>query len=589
MQVKRRGIKIVQSILTVGMALISVLLWIGVNQTPAIQAQNPVVRGPFIDPVVRPKSQDGDLRRLPKVESTGRPRVFPLRGRVPPSVIPPTSAFPSFVPQTPLAPSTSGALSANFEGISFTSAGWPPDTNGDVGPNHFIQAVNISFAVYAKTGSLMAGPTTFDSLWSSAASGTPCDNQNRGDPVVLYDDQSHRWLLTDFAFPLDTSGNIQKPFYECIAVSKTNDPVSGGWYLYAFLADANLLNDYPKLGAWSDGIYMTANMYDLTTNAVNVRVWALDRNALVSGGGVSSVHVDLPTCLGTAATCPYFSLLPGNLRGALPPSGSPNYLANIETANTTSGLPFTSSVIHLWKFQVDWSNPGNSTLTGPTNLSVPSFTQPLIVANGTVSMSLVPQPGTSTLLDTLGDRLMMQAQYRNLPALGAQSIWLAHTVKSGNVTGIRWYEIGIVGGSFSLNQQGTFDPGDGNFRWLPSLAVDGNGNMTVGYSVSGTNTYPGLRYAGRLRGDPLGQLSEGEATLINGTGSQGNVLFNITRWGDYSAMTVDPTDDSTFWYTSEYFTSAGFGLAWQTRIGAFKMSVPAANYRYYFPVILKDH
>jgi hypothetical protein len=481
-----------------------------------------------------------------------------------------------------------GTPTVNFEGISFTSAGWPPDPNGDVGPNHYIQAVNISFAIYAKTGSILAGPTTFDSLWSGAGSGTPCDNENRGDPVVLYDGQSNRWLLTDFAFPLDASGNIQKPFYECIAVSKTNDPVSGGWYLYALLADANLMNDYPKFGAWSDGIYMTANMYDLTTNAVNVRVWALDRNALVAGTGVSSVHFDLPRCAGTDATCPYFSLLPGNLRGALPPSGSPNYLANIETANTTAGLPFTSNVVHLWKFHADWNNLANSTLTGPTNLSVASFTQPLIVSNGTVSMSLVPQPGTTTKLDTLGDRLIMQAQYRNLPALGTQSLWLAHTVNSGNVTGVRWYEIGIAGSSFSLNQQGTFDPGDGNFRWLPSLAADGNGNMAVGYSVSGPNTYPGLRYAGRMRGDPLGQLSQGEATLINGTGSQGIPLFfDVSRWGDYSAMTVDPTDDSTFWYTNEYYTSAGVGLAWQTRIGAFRLSVPAANFHYYFPLILK--
>lgn len=580
--------KIVQPVLAVSVASVLTLLLVVLSQPFPTQAQNPTVQGPFIDPVVRPKSQDGDLRHLPKVGSLSQPRVLPLRGRTPPTLPSHTITLPNLPMQPSSVPSAVPAPSTNFEGIPFTSVGWPPDTNGDVGPNHYVQAVNISFAVFSKTGTVLAGPTTFNSLWSGNAPGTPCDTQNRGDPIALYDRQSDRWLLADFAFPTDASGNPQPPFFECIAVSKTSDPVSGGWYLYPFPADMNLLNDYPKIGVWPDGFYMTANMYNLATNAVNVRVWALDRSGLVSGTGVSSVHFDLPTCAPSDPICPYYSLLPSNLRGTEPPVGTPNFLANIETANTVAGLPFNSNVIHLWTLHVDWSNLAKSALTGPTNLGVPGFTQPLIASSGTVAMALIPQPGVSSKLDTLGDRLMMQAQYRNLPALGTQSLWLAHTVNSGNVTGIRWYEVRIVGNTFVLNQQGTFDPGDGNFRWLPSLAVDGNGNMAVGYSVSGPQTFPGIRYTGRLRTDPLNQLPQGESTLIAGTGSQGlPPLVDITRWGDYSAMTVDPNDDSTFWYTNEYYTSSGFGVAWQTRIGAFNMSLPTK--RYYFPEISKGN
>ncbi len=579
-------------VVAAGIALFS--LWLVLMQTPSIQAQRPPVVGPFVGPVIHPKSFDGDLRQLPKTPPNTRPRIIPLRGR--------GQAVQSSSPNRILAPTAPSrranfnmpAPAQNFDGI-YTLLAWPPDTNGDVGLNHYIQAVNDSFGVFTKTGTILFGPTSFNALWAGALTGTPCDAQHESDPIVLYDQLADRWLLSDLAFAVNPlTLEPQPPFYECFAVSKTSDPVSGGWYLYAFLADNSLLNDYPKIGLWPDAYYMTANMYDLTTNDVFVRVWALDRNAMLSGGALNQVHFDLPTCYAASdPTCPFFSLLPGNLRGTAPPGGSPNYLANIETANLSSTLPFSSSVIHLWKFNVNWSTPLSSTFTGPMNLTVSNFTEPLIASAGKIAMNMVPQTRTTTLLDTLGDRLMMQAQYRNLPTAGTQSLWLSHSVISGTVTAIRWYEIHISGGSFSLFQQGTFDPGDGNYRWMPSLAVDGNGNMAVGYSVSSGSISPGIRYAGRLRTDPANELSQGEATLINGTGSQTNFIFlEISRWGDYTAMTIDPADDCTFWYTNEYYTADG--VIWQTRIGSFKMPscttpqpTPTPN-RLYLPLILKD-
>ncbi|MFZ0549132.1 MAG: hypothetical protein WAM60_27035, partial [Candidatus Promineifilaceae bacterium] len=210
----------------------------------------------------------------------------------------------------------------NFGGLDLNNwgAGWPPDTQGDIGPNHYIQAVNTSIGIYSKTGSQLAA-FTFDTLF--AGTGTPCDASNNGDPVVLYDNVSGRWIISDFAW-----NNIQNgPYYECIAVSKTADPVSGGWWFYGMRADDAShpwLNDYPKMGIWHDGIYMTANMFDCLTSTCSsasykgVRLWALNRDDLIAGNPINYQYGDL----GSA----YFSLLPSNAKVSIPSAGTPNYL-----------------------------------------------------------------------------------------------------------------------------------------------------------------------------------------------------------------------------------------------------------------------
>src|SRR5574341_2650054 len=363
-----------------------------VDTAKPVTAQGPGVKGPVVGPPVRPASFDGDVRRLPQVAPAERREMLrPLRPS--PLTPQPRAGFKDPALQSVQAPLAMPTTSQNFKGLDFATwgAGWPPDTNGDVGPNHYIQAVNISIGIFNKTGTLLAA-FTFDNFFGgSGIAGTPCDSNNSGDPVVLYDRAADRWVISDLGFADVDNG----PYYECIAVSKTGDPVSGGWWMYAFRADDAthpFLNDYPKLGVWSDAYYMSANQFDcfffcLINSFQGVRVWALDRASMLNGGAANQVHFDLSSA--------YSSLLPCNFRGGLPPSGSPNYFVSIDSV---TGILNT---LHVWKFHVDWNNPANSTFTGPTNVTVANFSEP---------SSAVPALN-GTALDTLGDRLMMQNQY----------------------------------------------------------------------------------------------------------------------------------------------------------------------------------
>ncbi len=439
----------------------------------------------------------------------------------------------------------------SFKGLDEQTwgAGWPPDTVGDVGPNHFVQAVNTSFGVFSKTGTMLAA-STFNNLWSGASSGTLCDNSNRGDVTVVYDPMADRWIIGDFAFSGDASA---PPYFECIAVSKTNNPVTGGWWLYAIRGDDTnhpWFPDYPKMGIWPDGLYMTANMFAGATTFEEVRVWAFNRSDLESGAALHSVIVDL----GDKSLASIFTLLPSNLRGALPPAGRENLLVSESQ---------TSFDFDVFKFHVDYSGSG-STFTGPTQVSQTNYT---------LAADTVPTPGNS--LDSLADRMMMQAQYRNIN--GVESVWVNHTVRTSSTgpNGIQWAQIDVTGGTISttpVQQQIYGNLGsDGLGRWMGSLAVDNNGDMALGYSAANASTNPDIRYNGRLATDPLNTLPQGETSMLQGVTratQTGNCGGNpCTRWGDYSAMSLDP-DGCTFWYTNEYYEANG--LDWQTRIGSFK-------------------
>ncbi len=438
-------------------------------------------------------------------------------------------------PSVSLAPAPGPSIS--FKGLDLQNygAGWPPDTHGDIGPNHYIQVVNTSIGVFDKASGSRLAAFTFDAFFQANGATDACATLNYGDPVTLYDQVSGRWIITDFAFA--GSGNTP-PYYECIAVSKTANPVSGGWWLYTVVADTQSLNDYPKLGIWNDGIYMSANMFKRGRSYAGAKVWALNRDDLISGAALRSVAFNLGNS--------YFSLLPANFKGANPPAGTPEYFMSDYGSNTS---------MKLWQFHVDWANPSSSTLTGPTNFAVASFTRP---------SSQIPQMNSSESLDSLGDRLMTWLQYRNLN--GTESLWVSRTVVSGSTYGIRWMEVRGMSATPSVYQQGTYAP-DTNYRWMPSLAVNSNGDMAVGYSVSSSNMFPAIRYAGRLASDALGTLGKTETSMIEGTGSQSG---GYNRWGDYSSMSVDPVDDCTFWYTTEYYETTGNN--WQTRIGSFKLA-----------------
>ncbi len=492
----------------------------------------PYVNGPFTTQAIGPMEFNGDLRDLKQKPQTPHEMPEPAGdkgGETPFN----SSGWVDPVVQNTLAQGQMPEPIMNFAGLDLNNfgGGWPPDTNGDVSASYYIQTVNVSLGIYNKTTGARLVGLDYNTFFQGPA-GTPCDTNNTGDPVVIYDAQVDRWVITDFAWYNQQTG----PFYECLAVSKSNNPVSGGWYFYALRADVGdmpgALNDYPKLGVWSDGWYMSANMFGDT---YAVRVWALDRTSAISGKSLNQIYFDCDDL--TYCT----SLLPANIRGTLPPQGSPEYFANVMLPN----------MFNIWQFHANFSNPGSSSFTGPVTLQVAEY------QNG----DSIPQFNSGMLLDSLGTRLMMQLQYRNFG--DHASLFATHTVVSGGVDGIRWYEVRDPGGSPVIYQQGTYQP-DQDYRWMGSIAADMEGNIAIGYSVSNSSMYPAIRYAGRLAGEMPNLLTQNESELIQGTGAQ----LAYARWGDYSAITVDPTDDCTFWYTTEYYLATGTN--WQTRIGSFK-------------------
>lgn len=430
----------------------------------------------------------------------------------------------------------------NFEGMyqSAHGAGWPPDTTGDVGSTYFVQAVNTSIGIFRKSDGGLVSATTFNDFFSgSAVTGTPCDSSNNGDPIVLYDQYSQRWFILDFAWASsETDGS-----WFSIAASKTSDP-TGEWWLYAFRADTTLMNDYPKAGVWHDGIYITANMFQFSGSAQGARIWALKKPDIYNGTLTAQTVFDSSDAA--------WSILPANAKGTNAPlSTAPCYMYAMDASEYGTGH---TDALYAWKYDVDWTNSSNTTWTGPSTMTAASFG---LVATG------ASQPSTSQTLDTLYGRLMFSAMYRRFSTY--EAVYLTHLAEYSSRRAVRWYEVRISSGTSSIYQQGTYSP-DANHRFMGSIGADKNGNIALGYSVSSTSVYPSVRYAGRLAADTLGELSQGEATMVAGAGYQSGT----NRWGDYSTMTIDPDDDETFWYTQEYYSASGTN--WRTRIGAFKVT-----------------
>ncbi len=421
--------------------------------------------------------------------------------------------------------------SVNFDGLTNIDGVYPPDTNGEAGPNHYVQWVNLHFQIFNKSGVSVYGPAAGNSIWTGF--GGSCQSSNDGDPIVLYDQLADRWVMAQF-----TASN---PYGECVAISTTGDP-TGSYYRYFFQFSTSIFYDYPKLGVWTDGYYLSANRFG-TISFQGASAIALERDKMLNGQAARFVEYKTSTSYGT--------LLPADLDGStLPPTGSPEFFAEIG-----------STALHLWKFKVDWTTPTNSTFTGPTSLTVAAYNQ---LCSST--RSCIPQPGTTVKVDGIGDRLMHRLAYRNFG--DHESLVVSHNVNaasSGTKAGVRWYEVRSPNGTPTIYQQGTYSP-DSDNRWMGSLGMDRDGNIALGYSVASASTYPSIRYTGRLASDALGTLPQGETTAITGSGSQ---TGSGSRWGDYSAMSVDPVDDCTFWYTTEYLATTGTA-PWRTRIVAFK-------------------
>ncbi len=514
---------------------------------PAAPLTDPIV-GPIVGDAVVPFSFDGSLEDFGTTYAA-------LKAGVSGGAV---DYIEDPAPMEPKGPLPSGATGANVQNwhpeatMPITTVNFlgvtnrdqldgyrhaPPDSDGDVGPNHYIQMVNDVHRVYFKDGTPASPFFQIGWMWPD---GDPCSMWDDGDPIVLHDPIADRWVLTEFFIQNRDDGY---PFFECIAVSKTPDPVDGGWWLYTFEAHPTTFWDYPKVSVWPDAYYMTGNLFGGDPPAYS-RAFALDRTAMLAGRPARTVAFDILDDM---------SLLPADVLGDAPPADAPNYLL--------SALG-TGDAMRLYTFDVDWNMPTNSTLTS-VDVDVDDWTS--------IGGGLVPQGGSTTLLDTLSDRLMFPLHYRRIGEV--ESLWVNHTVSGTVGTAVRWYEIRDPGGTPFTYQQGTYAPDD-DWRWMGSVASDREGNMAVGYSVSSASMDPDIRYAGRLVSDTLNVLAQDEVTMTNGLGSQvgWDITRPVNRWGDYTAMTVDPVDDCTFWYTNEYYQSQedGDSAYWSMRVGAFK-------------------
>ena len=420
----------------------------------------------------------------------------------------------------------------NFDGLGNINNVVPPDTHGDVGPSHYFQLVNLSFAIYDKTGAKLLGPFNTSRIWE----GLP-HNSNNGDGIVLYDEQADRWLISQFSFPSYPQG----PFYQMVAVSQTPDP-TGSWYRWEF--SFNDLPDYPKFGIWPDGYYMSyTRLKAQTLQRDGVGAVVFDRNAMISGNPASgSIQFLVP------ASEVSISFLPSDCDGPFPPAGTPNYYGSVRNGFLT-----------VMEFHADWTNP-----------AVSSFGNTLLVPVSPFSFCSreIPQKGTDKQLTPLDDRLMYRLQYRKFRDYEAMVV--NHTVGVGLHAGIRWYELRKTNANWFVNQQSTYAP-DTLSRWMGSIAMDSVGNMALGYSISGNSMYPSVRFTGRMKHDPPGQMTIRETTIIDGMGSQTGAWSQQSRWGDYSTMTVDPAAPSTFWYGQEYYATMSFN-GWRTRVASFSFA-----------------
>ncbi len=463
-----------------------------------------------------------------------------------------------------------------FEGVSnednFNLFGFrvaPPDPVGDVGPNHYVEMINLVFAVYDKQGNKLLGPVDTGSLWQGFS--IPDCTDPSGDPVVLYDQLEDRWLLSQFT----TRGPI---YYNCVAISQTGDP-TGAYFRYAFSAGP-FFPDYPKYSVWRKSYVLTSRDFG-NDGSYGISVYALEKNKMIAGNpNARSVHFFLDSAV-VPINLIGDGLLPADIDGArLPKEDAAIPVIGTQDDGGPYGAP--SDALNVWELSIKWMSSPVSSIAFRGSLPVASFDSifPCGVVPGSQPPSArdcLPEPGVtdgSRFLDILSyrQRPTWRLAYRNFG--GYEAMVTNQSVEAlPGVAGVRWYEIRRTNGQYSVFQQGTYVPNDGVHRWMGSIAMDHAGNMALGYSVvNGVDVFPGIRYTGRLAGDAVGQMTLGEGTIINGTGVQ---LTTSSRWGDYTSMNVDPTDDCTFWYVNEYYQINGIigvnTAPWQTRIGSFRL------------------
>ena len=439
----------------------------------------------------------------------------------------------------------------SFDGAPGTTL--PPDPTGDIGRNHYVQAVNASGGTRVRVYDKVDGSMQANFVLSAQLGGTGACSSGLGDPIVIYDALADRWLLTEFS---PQSGRSL-----CIYVSADGDATGSTWYRYAFQMPS--FPDYPKYGVWTDGYYVTANESGTSGQRP---LYVMERDKMLVGASARFVRVTVPNLAGFG----FQQVTPAHFVGDLPPpTGAPGiYMRHVDDeSHFPSANDPTKDYLQMWQMSINWTPATPSTqLVGPTRIDIAEFDSKL---NGLSAFNAFPQPN-GTKLDPLREPIMNVLMYRNLGSHEAIVGNMVTDVDGADTGGVRWFELRRTPPSVDwlLHQEGTYAPADlggSADRWMAGIGIDGSGNLALAYSVTRQNPgiYPSLRYVGRLDSDPLGVMTTAEAELATGTRSQ-----NADRWGDYHQMGVDPVDGCTFWFTGEYMGAAG-GTN-NTRVGAFR-------------------
>lgn len=468
-----------------------------------------------------------------------------------------------------------------FEGIDAAQIGQPSyeiDSNGAVGTKQYMQWVNSYYQAFNKTtfATVWSDPQQGDTLWTNAGM-TNCEGAGGGEGTVTFDRMASKWVIARRASP---STNV---YYYCIAVSSGADLTTATWYVYEFDITGNLgvnshgdvyYPDYPRFGTWIDGYYASFDLEDPDNEyqEIGVVACAFDRTNIMANRTARTQQCfsnPNPIPL-TGALYLAHSMVPADFDGStVPPSGRHEYFISIQNP-PANGKATTSTALNLWNFHVNWTSPGSSTFTKST-ITVPSYEPGCYDVSNPVDTFCVTEPSsasTGNYVDSIGDRLMNRFDYHNFGMY--QSFLISHTVQVGTgtnqQTGVRWYELRGTGNP-TLFQDGTITNGSSLYRFVPSIAQDAGGNAAVGYSVSGSAVHPGIRYAYWSLPNKTTPIEVG---IQNGVGDE----ENSSHWGNITDMTLDPSDNCTFWYVDQYYQANEIGseINWNTRIGNFKIA-----------------
>ena len=531
--------------------MLSPLAW---GQTPQSSQGPSVIQGAPADAPVVPDEFDGDLRNLP---ASARRFVAPVnvnpRRRMPPSRSGSSAHQPDVLrgaKDDGRRPSSFDTPLLNFEGQSSPGVS-NPDTIGDVGRRHYIQMINgaggASFKLFDKSGNVLVNETSLGSL---ARPGTRCETGS-GDPIVLYDPLARRWMMSEIAAKVAT-----QPDFLCVYISKSSDPVTGGWWNYKFQTLG--FPDYPHYAVWPDAYYVGVNEVGGPEGDVS-SAYALDRKQMLLGrpaGFNRFKTAQLPGFLS------FNELTPADLDGTPPRGGEPAYFVRHVDDEFHFGANTSGDYMEVWAFHADFDRPARASFTRLPNVRIADFDSK-ICDNG--PDECITQPATSQRLDSLPQMTLWRVQYRRFGSVDTLVGNFTVDATGQDQAGVRWFVLTKTNQSqWAVSQQGTYAPGS-THRWMASIAMDRCGNIALGHNVSSLTVFPGLRYTGRLSSDPPGTLPRGENSIVAGLSPY--TAFN--RWGDYSSMNVDPSDGRTFWFTGEYMNGSG---EWATRIASFRFA-----------------